>query len=103
MPNSIQLCLAANNILFMRKENHARRYSLNKKLWDKWIKQRIEKARSNYGDNKIRKYVATVSETAFFWKEGPEGIKWELGLAGFCPGKMRFKPLVLGFGHWEWE
>ena len=35
--------------------------------------------------------------------EGPEGIKWELGLAGFCPGKMGFKPLGLGFGHWEWE
>ena len=39
----------------------------------------------------------------FFLKEGPEGIKWELGLAGFCPGKMGFKPLGLGFGHWEWE
>ena len=35
--------------------------------------------------------------------EGPEGVKWELGLAGFCPGKMEFKPLGLGFGHWEWE
>jgi len=34
--------------------------------------------------------------------EGPEGVKWELGLAGFCPGKMGFKPLGLGFGHWEW-
>ena len=37
------------------------------------------------------------------FKEGPEGVKWELGLAGFCPGKMGFKPLGLGFGHWEWE
>ena len=36
-------------------------------------------------------------------KEGPEGVKLELGLAGFCPGKMAFKPLGLGFGHWEWE
>ena len=36
-------------------------------------------------------------------QEGPEGVKWELGLAGFCPGKMGFKPLGLGFGHWEWE
>ena len=36
-------------------------------------------------------------------KEGPEGVKWELGLAGFCPGKIAFKPLGLGFGHWEWE
>ena len=35
--------------------------------------------------------------------EGPEGVKWELGLAGFCPRKMGFKPLGLGFGHWEWE
>ena len=36
-------------------------------------------------------------------QEGPEGVKWELGLAGCCPGKMGFKPLGLGFGHWEWE
>ena len=36
-------------------------------------------------------------------KEGPEGVKWELGLAGFCPGKLGFKPLGLGFGHWELE
>ena len=35
--------------------------------------------------------------------EGPEGVIWELGLAGFCPGKMGFKPLGLGFGHWDWE
>ena len=34
---------------------------------------------------------------------GPEGIKWELGLGGFCPGKMGLKPLVLGFGHCERE
>ena len=35
--------------------------------------------------------------------EGPEGVKWELGLACFCPGKMGFRSLGLGFGHWEWE
>ena len=34
--------------------------------------------------------------------EGPEGVKWELGLACFCPGEMGFKSLELGFGHWEW-
>ena len=32
-----------------------------------------------------------------FW-----GIPWELGLACFCPGQMTFRPLGLGFGHWEW-
>ena len=26
-----------------------------------------------------------------------------MGLAGFCPGKMGFKPLRVGFGYWEWE
>ena len=36
-----------------------------------------------------------------FKLEGPKGVKWELGLAGFCPGKMGFKPLGLGFGHWD--
>ena len=35
--------------------------------------------------------------------EGPEGVKWELGLACFCPGKMGFRSLRLGFGPWEWE
>ena len=27
-------------------------------------------------------------------EEGPEGVKWESGLAGFCPGKM-------GLSHWD--
>jgi len=36
-------------------------------------------------------------------EEGPERVKWELGLTGLCPGKMGFKSLALGFGHWEWE
>ena len=35
--------------------------------------------------------------------EGPEGVKWELGLAYFSPGKMGFRSLGLGFGYWEWE
>ena len=26
-----------------------------------------------------------------------------IGIGRFCPGKMWFKPLGLGFGHWEWE
>ena len=26
-----------------------------------------------------------------------------IGIDRFCPGKMGFKPLGLGFGHWEWE
>ena len=26
-----------------------------------------------------------------------------IGIGRFCPGKMGFKPLGLGFGHWEWE
>ena len=69
MLNVVQLCLAANNILFARKGNHERRYSLTKKLCDKMKeKQRIERARSNYSENKIRKYAATVSETAVFFK-----------------------------------
>ena len=35
--------------------------------------------------------------------EDPEGVKWELGLAYFSPGKMGFRSLGLGFGYWEWE
>jgi len=39
----------------------------------------------------------------FAIEEGPEGVKWELGLACFCPGKMGFRSLGLGFGRWEWD
>ena len=37
--------------------------------------------------------------------EGPEGVKWELGFAYFCTGKMRFGSLGLGITktNWEWE
>ena len=28
--------------------------------------------------------------------EGPEGVKWELGFACFCTGKMGFRSLGLG-------
>jgi len=42
-----------------------------------------------------------ISDKLF--QEGPEGAKWELGLACFWAGKMRFRSLGLGFGHWEWE
>ncbi len=30
-------------------------------------------------------------------KEGPEGVKWELGFAHFLAGKMGFHALGLGF------
>ena len=29
--------------------------------------------------------------------EGPKGVKWELGFACFCTGKMGFRLLGLGF------
>ena len=35
--------------------------------------------------------------------EGPEGLKWELGLARFYPGNGVQATLGLRFGHWEWE
>ena len=31
-----------------------------------------------------------------FYLEGPEGVKWELGFAYFCTGKMEFGSLGLG-------
>ena len=34
--------------------------------------------------------------------EDPVGVKWELELASFCPWKMRFKPLGIGFDFLEW-
>ena len=41
-------------------------------------------------------------------KEGPEGVKCELGFATFCNGKMGFRSLGLGFESekkpkWEWD
>ena len=33
----------------------------------------------------------------FTFKEGPEGVKWELGIAHFLAGKMGFHVLGLGF------
>ena len=35
--------------------------------------------------------------------EGPEGVKWELGLTYFLAGKMGLWLLGMGFCHWEWE
>ena len=41
--------------------------------------------------------------------EGPKGVKWELGFACFCTGKMGFRSLGLGFQSekkkpkWEWD
>ena len=34
---------------------------------------------------------------AHTFKEGPEGVKWELGFAHFLAGKMGFHALGLGF------
>ena len=45
----------------------------------------------------------TFPKRSKIFKEGPEGVKWELGLAYFSPGKMGFRSLGLGFGYWEWE
>ena len=64
MRNVIQLCLAANNILFMRKRKHAwyviawkkadrfasRRYSLKNKLGDRMIKQLLNSVITKYRD-----------------------------------------------------
>ena len=40
--------------------------------------------------------------------EGPEEVKWELGFACFCTGKMGLSSLGLGFESekkpkWEWD
>jgi hypothetical protein len=38
-----------------------------------------------------------VAFTSFSTIEGPEGVKWELGLALFLTGKMGLDALGLGF------
>ena len=39
----------------------------------------------------------TEKSTARWYNtEGPEGVKWELGLAFCCPGKMGFRALGKG-------
>jgi len=36
-------------------------------------------------------------------REGPEGVKWELGFAYFSTGKMGFEAVGLGFRDWDWK
>ena len=50
-----QLCLTANNILFVRKGNHARRYSFKKKLGDKMKEKNKE----------LKKLEAIITKTNF--------------------------------------
>ena len=64
MRNVVHLCLAANNVLLMRKRNHAwyvlawkkadrfafRRYSLKNKLGDRMIKQLVNSVITKYRD-----------------------------------------------------
>ena len=45
----------------------------------------------------LRYYSFQRFETEAFFIEGREGVKWELGLACFCIGKMGFRSLGLGF------
>ena len=40
--------------------------------------------------------LSTFSNFFFAFREGREGVKWELGLALFWTGKM-------GFTHWDWD
>ena len=65
---------------------------------DQVNRRRVRTQEKNSGDAFAP--IGSIIQNNF---EGPEGVKWELGLAGFCPGKMGFKLLGLGFGHWEWE
>ena len=60
-----------------------------------------EQGKSVRAEQSLRVIPRSISKCNL--KEDPEGVKWELGLAGFCPGKMGFKPLGLGFGYWECE
>ena len=50
--------------------------------------------------NSFTENYANGVETSYTNKEylfeGPEGVKWELGFAYFCTGKMRFGSLGLG-------
>ena len=39
----------------------------------------------------------SLSSISFLFNEGREEVKWELGLACFCTGKMGFRSLGLGF------
>ena len=80
MRNVVQLCLAANNILLMRKRNHAflllaialacemadrfafRRYSLKNKLGDRMIEQLVNSVIARYRDLSVsRRSVICLS------------------------------------------
>ena len=64
-------------------------------LGGKW--QRI------FGVLLAKQSAPSTLSTVLVYTEGSEGVKWELGLTFCCPGKIGFKALGLGFGHWEFE
>ena len=82
MRNVIQLCLAANNILLMRKRNHAwyvlawkkadrfasRRYSLKNKLGDRMIKQILNSVITSQKKNRNEKTQQSNKQTKSEYK-----------------------------------
>ena len=63
----------------------------------------ISRCRFNYTKDYSRIISLCQRQQQQQSNEGPEGVKWELGLACFCPGKIGFRSLGMGFGLWEWE
>ena len=45
--------------------------------------------------------VTEIAPKSPFLREGPKGVKWELGFAYLGPEKMGLTALGLGFNHWE--
>ena len=57
MRSAVQLCLAANNILLMRKRDHASRiYSLKNKLGDRMIKQLLNSVIAKYRNLSVSRW-----------------------------------------------
>ena len=52
-------------------------------------------------DCKMKLIGPTSSDSSI--REGPEGVKWELGFAYFSTGKMGFEAVGLGFRDWDWK
>ena len=46
----------------------------------------------------LKDVIFSVHHVRGSWRE-----KMGIGIGSFCPGKMGFKPVGLGFGHLEWE
>ena len=105
-----------HSLVFLRRGKGFYVYFLNQRpLEKKFFQQTISKCsfleRQSFFKPNLLSGSSAVLCVQLKNTEDLEGVKWKLGLACFCPGKMGFRSLGLRFGslgmgkklNWEWE